>query len=80
MRARNVAPGAAVDVALPPVRPSARAVIHDDGGDVYAVAGKRWTEAGALRFRVVLGEHGGDRAGGLAFTVAQDSTKDISTC
>ena len=79
-RVRNVAPGAAVDVTLPPVRPNARSVIHDDGGDVYTIAGKRWNEVGALRFRVVLGEHGGDRAGGLAFTVAQTGAQDISTC
>ena len=71
---------AVVDVVLPPVRPNARSVVHDDGGDVYAIAGKRWSEAGALRFRVVLGEHGGDREGGLAFSVTQTGAQDISTC
>ena len=44
------------------------------------IAGKRWNEAGALRFRVVLGEHGGDRAGGLAFSVSQTGARDIATC
>jgi hypothetical protein len=48
------------------------------------IAGKRWNEVGALHFRVVLGEHGGDRAGGLAFTVAQTGAQlgaqGISTC
>ncbi len=80
-RAYNVAPGAQVIVTLPSVRPSFRSVVHEaSGDDVYKVAGKRWAEKGALNFRITLGEHGGDRVGGLAFSVSQTDTQDISTC
>ena len=72
--------GATRNAPLPPVDAAARAVIHDDGGDVYAVAGKRWNEAGRLQFRVTLGEHGADRAGGTAVLVTQSASRDISTC
>ncbi len=73
-------PRESATVTLPPVAPEIRAVVREDGGDLYSYAGKRFGEAGALRFRVTLGEHGGDRAGGLAFSVAQTATQDLSTC
>ena len=79
-RSCAVAPGASVVVKLPSVRPAIRSVVHDDGSSVYDIAGKRWAEEGALRFRITLGEHGGDREGGLAFQVTQTGTQDISTC
>lgn len=67
---------------LPPVPPSARAVVHESPSDpdIFSLPGKRWAEAGTLRFRVVLGEHGGDSAGGVAFAVAQTASQDLSTC
>jgi hypothetical protein len=82
-RATAVAPGEARRVELPPVAPAARAVIHEQGGnasDIYSVAGKRWAEGGALKIRFVTGQHGGDRAGGLAADVEQTASQDIATC
>ena len=76
----HIAAGGQLRVALPPVAPEFRAVVHEDGGDVYSYAGKRWGEAGTLNFRVALGEHGGDRAGGVPFSVTVKSTQDLSTC
>ena len=72
--------GGSARVALPPVAPEFRAVVREDGGDLYNYAGKRFGEAGALNFRVTLGEHGGDRAGGLPFSVQVVNTQDLSTC
>jgi len=73
--------GGRATVALPPVPPAARAVVHDDGaGDPFDVVGKRWGEAGTLAFRVTLGEHGGDRAGGTPFSVTVPTTRELSTC
>ena len=76
-----VAAGDSTLVTLPDVAPSARAVVHDDGtGDIFALPGKRWNEAGALQLRVSLGAHNGHAEGGLAFTVQQTATQDLSTC
>jgi beta-glucosidase-like glycosyl hydrolase len=79
----HVAAGQTVAVSLPPVSPATRAVIRADGGnatDVYSAEGKRWNEAGRLAFRVTLGEHNGDRAGGVAWNVQQTASRDIFTC
>jgi beta-glucosidase len=78
-----IAKGQQLRVTLPPIEPTGRSVIHADGGNatnVYSLAGKRWNEAGVLQLRVVLGEHGGDRAGGLAFNVTQVGSQDLLTC
>ena len=62
--------------------PSARAIVHEapSDPDIFSLPGKRWAEAGLLQFRVVLGEHGGDSAGGVPFSVTQTATQDLSTC
>ena len=71
--------GQSLVVTLPPISPEYRAAIHETG-DIFAVSGKRWAEAGVLNLRVVTGEHNGNRAGGLGVTVTQTSTQDLSTC
>ena len=68
-------------VSLPDVAPAARSVVHDDGyGDIFALPGKRWNEAGTLALRISLGAHNGHAEGGLTFTVQQTDTRDLSTC
>lgn len=78
-----IAAGESALVTLPDVAPAARSVVHDDGsGDIFALPGKRWNEAGALRVRISLGAHNGHTEAGaaLAFDVAQSGTQDLSTC
>jgi beta-glucosidase-like glycosyl hydrolase len=74
--------GGSLLVTLPPVSPFARAVVHDDGSNIYDVTGKRWGEPGPLLLRVCLGEHDCARAGGVAWgPIAQSGpAQDLSTC
>jgi len=82
-RVAGLAPGERRAVALPPIPAAGRSLVHEaggDGSDIFAVAGKRWNEAGRLQLRIVTGQHGGDRAGGLAVTVTQSASQDLATC
>jgi beta-glucosidase-like glycosyl hydrolase len=70
-------------VVLPAITPASRSIIHETGGnstDIFSSLGKRWNEAGTLQFRIVTGEHNGDRTGGLPVTITQSSSRDIDTC
>ena len=83
VRVEQLAPGEARAVALPDVAPRARAIIHPSGGnatDIFSAQGKRWAEAGTLNLRIVTGQHGGDRAGGVPVDVQQTASQDIDTC
>jgi beta-glucosidase-like glycosyl hydrolase len=72
--------GSTKTVQLPPVTAVRRSVVHDDGGDMFDVTGKRWNEAGTLNFHFSTGAHNSHLNGDLSFAVKQTGTQDISTC